>query len=98
MMKGISSREVLRRRRTNDGGCTRIFPTRTTYSHAHHGENTVLNSSASYHMIALLNYGSGNLRSVEKALRKVGADVRLVTNPEGMKDASAAVLPGVGAF
>ena len=49
-------------------------------------------------MIALLDYGSGNLRSVEKALRKVGADVRLVTRPEGMKDAEAIVLPGVGAF
>src|SRR5437899_1734235 len=49
-------------------------------------------------MIALLDYGSGNLRSVEKALRKVGAEVRLVTRPEGMKNARAAVLPGVGAF
>lgn len=49
-------------------------------------------------MIALLDYGSGNLRSVEKALRKVGAEVRVVTRPEGMKSARAAVLPGVGAF
>jgi len=49
-------------------------------------------------MIALLDYGSGNLRSVEKALRKVGADVRLVTRPEDMEEAAAAVLPGVGAF
>ena len=49
-------------------------------------------------MIALLDYGSGNLRSVEKALRKVGADVNVITRPEGMKHARAAVLPGVGAF
>ncbi len=49
-------------------------------------------------MIALLDYGSGNLRSVEKALRHVGADVRLVTRPEEMRDAHAVVLPGVGAF
>lgn len=49
-------------------------------------------------MIALLDYGSGNLRSVEKALRHVGADVRLTTDPEGLGDARAAVLPGVGAF
>lgn len=49
-------------------------------------------------MIALLDYGSGNLRSVEKALRHVGADVRLVTRPEEMSAASAVVLPGVGAF
>ncbi|MDP7290960.1 MAG: imidazole glycerol phosphate synthase subunit HisH [Verrucomicrobiota bacterium] len=49
-------------------------------------------------MIALLDYGAGNLRSVEKALRFVGGDVRLVVSPDGMKDASAVVLPGVGAF
>ena len=49
-------------------------------------------------MIALLDYGSGNLRSVEKALREVGADVRVTTSPQGMKDARAVVLPGVGAF
>ena len=49
-------------------------------------------------MIALLDYGSGNLRSVEKALLKVGADVSVVNRPDGMKDARAVVLPGVGAF
>jgi glutamine amidotransferase len=49
-------------------------------------------------VLALLDYGSGNLRSVEKALRKVGADVSLITRPEGLKEARAAVLPGVGAF
>lgn len=49
-------------------------------------------------MIALLDYGSGNLRSVHKALLKVGADVQIVQHPEGMRDAHAVVLPGVGAF
>lgn len=49
-------------------------------------------------MIALLDYGSGNLRSVHKALLKVGADVRVVQSPDGMKDARGLVLPGVGAF
>ncbi|MDQ6632892.1 MAG: imidazole glycerol phosphate synthase subunit HisH [Verrucomicrobiota bacterium] len=49
-------------------------------------------------MIALIDYDSGNLRSVEKALRKVGADVRIVRRPEEMKEARAVVLPGVGAF
>ncbi len=49
-------------------------------------------------MIALIDYGSGNLRSVQKALLKVGADVRLVRRPEEMVDARAMVLPGVGAF
>ena len=49
-------------------------------------------------MIALLDYGSGNLRSVEKALRKVGADVLVTTRPEPLREARAVVLPGVGAF
>lgn len=49
-------------------------------------------------MIALIDYGSGNLRSVEKALRKAGADVRVVTRPAELRNARAAVLPGVGAF
>ena len=49
-------------------------------------------------MIALLDYGSGNLRSVEKALKKVGADVRVTQTPEGMRGAQGVVLPGVGAF
>ncbi len=49
-------------------------------------------------MIALLDYGSGNLRSVQKALLKVGADVRIARKPEEMAGAQAAVLPGVGAF
>ena len=49
-------------------------------------------------VIALLDYGSGNLRSVEKALRKVGADLLVTTRPESLRDARAVVLPGVGAF
>lgn len=49
-------------------------------------------------MIALIDYGSGNIRSVSKALQREGADVRLVGSPEGLADAKAVVLPGVGAF
>jgi imidazole glycerol-phosphate synthase subunit HisH len=49
-------------------------------------------------VIALIDYGSGNLRSVHKALLKVGAEVHLARRPEEMADASAVVLPGVGAF
>ena len=49
-------------------------------------------------MIALLDYGSGNLRSVEKALRKVGAEVNVIRRPDGLAQARGAVLPGVGAF
>ena len=49
-------------------------------------------------MIALLDYGSGNLRSAQKALIQVGADVRVVRRPDQLADARAVVLPGVGAF
>jgi glutamine amidotransferase len=49
-------------------------------------------------VIALLDYGSGNLRSVHKALLKAGGDVRLVKTPGEIGDADAMVLPGVGAF
>jgi glutamine amidotransferase len=49
-------------------------------------------------MIALIDYDSGNLRSAQRALLKVGADVRVVRAPEEIKDAAAVVLPGVGAF
>jgi glutamine amidotransferase len=49
-------------------------------------------------VIALLDYDSGNLRSVQKALLKVGADVRVARSPREMAGAGAVVLPGVGAF
>jgi len=49
-------------------------------------------------VIALIDYGSGNLRSVHKALLKVGADVSIVRRPEELAEARAVVLPGVGAF
>ena len=49
-------------------------------------------------MIAVLDYGIGNLRSAEKALEKVGADARLVTSADEAADATGVVLPGVGAF
>jgi glutamine amidotransferase len=49
-------------------------------------------------VIALIDYDSGNLRSAQKALLKVGADVRVVRRPEEIDGARAVVLPGVGAF
>lgn len=49
-------------------------------------------------VIAIVDYGSGNIRSVHRAFLKVGADVRLVREPHEIKDAHALVLPGVGAF
>jgi glutamine amidotransferase len=49
-------------------------------------------------LIAVLDYGIGNLRSAQKALQHVGADARLTADPALVADASAVVLPGVGAF
>ncbi len=49
-------------------------------------------------MIALLDYGAGNVRSVQKALTAAGGEVRLVASPEVVARADAVVLPGVGAF
>jgi len=49
-------------------------------------------------LIAVLDYGIGNLRSAQKALEHVGADARLTADPGLVRDAAAVVLPGVGAF
>ena len=49
-------------------------------------------------VIAIIDYGMGNLRSVEKGFLKVGVDARVVTEPGAVDDARAVVLPGVGAF
>ena len=49
-------------------------------------------------MIALIDYGSGNIRSVTKALQHEGADVELVSDAARLPFADAVVLPGVGDF
>jgi len=49
-------------------------------------------------VIAVADYGIGNLRSAEKALQRVGADARLVSDPDTVAGADGVVLPGVGAF
>ena len=49
-------------------------------------------------MIAVVDYGIGNLRSAEKALQHLGADARLTTNELEIEHADAVVLPGVGNF
>jgi glutamine amidotransferase len=49
-------------------------------------------------LIAVLDYGIGNLRSAEKALQHVGGDARLTSDPGVIAEAAAVVLPGVGAF
>jgi imidazole glycerol-phosphate synthase subunit HisH len=49
-------------------------------------------------LIAVLDYGIGNLRSAQKALERVGADARLTDDPALVRRAAGVVLPGVGAF
>ncbi len=49
-------------------------------------------------MIAIVDYGMGNLRSVEKAFAKVGHQATITNEPEQLDAASKIVLPGVGAF
>jgi glutamine amidotransferase len=49
-------------------------------------------------LVAVLDYGIGNLRSAEKSLQRQGADARLTADPGLVRDAAAVVLPGVGAF
>jgi imidazole glycerol-phosphate synthase subunit HisH len=49
-------------------------------------------------LIAVLDYGIGNLHSAQKALERGGADARLTADPGLVADAAGVVLPGVGAF
>jgi len=49
-------------------------------------------------MIAIIDYGMGNLRSVEKALQKAGADTCVTQDPREVEKADKIVLPGVGAM
>ncbi len=49
-------------------------------------------------MIALIDYGISNLRSVQKAFEHLGAEVTLIDTPDGVAHAHRLILPGVGAF
>ena len=49
-------------------------------------------------MIAIIDYGVGNLFSVEKAFAALGTEVKITNNPAEIKAAEKLVLPGVGAF
>jgi imidazole glycerol-phosphate synthase subunit HisH len=49
-------------------------------------------------MIAIIDYGMGNLRSVSKAFERLGYEVTVTREPRVIADATHAVLPGVGAF
>lgn len=49
-------------------------------------------------MITIVDYGMGNLRSVQKAFERVGHEAKISARPEDVDAASKLVLPGVGAF
>ena len=49
-------------------------------------------------MIAIIDYGMGNLRSVQKALEAVGHGATVTSDPDQVRRASKVILPGVGAF
>ena len=48
--------------------------------------------------VVVLDYGSGNLRSAQRALQRVGADVEVTADAHAAAAADALVVPGVGAF
>ena len=48
-------------------------------------------------MVAIIDYGAGNLRSVANAVKKLGYQPRITNEPSEISDAAAAILPGVGA-
>ena len=49
-------------------------------------------------MIALIDYGAGNLKSVANACAAIGADIEITTDPAVIRRATSIILPGVGAF
>ena len=49
-------------------------------------------------MIAIIDYGLSNLRSVQRAFAQCGVDAQIVSAPDALRDARGAMLPGVGAF
>lgn len=49
-------------------------------------------------MITIIDYGAGNIRSIEKALQFIGEDVQLTGDPDVILEAEKLVLPGVGSF
>ncbi|MFF5988587.1 imidazole glycerol phosphate synthase subunit HisH [Prauserella flavalba] len=48
--------------------------------------------------VVILDYGSGNLRSAERAVQRAGADVEVTADPHAAREADGLVVPGVGAF
>jgi glutamine amidotransferase len=61
-------------------------------------DRPLLGSVAGVKKVTILDYGSGNLRSAERALARVGADVTVAADPKAALAADGLVVPGVGAF
>ena len=49
-------------------------------------------------MVQIVDYGMGNLRSVQKAFERAGSEAQITSDPRRIRDADRLVLPGVGAF
>ena len=49
-------------------------------------------------MVTIIDYGSGNLRSVQKAFERIGVEAAITDDPHRVAEAERVVLPGVGAF
>ncbi len=49
-------------------------------------------------MIAVIDYGMGNIHSVQKAVELFNSDVRVINDPKDLEKADKIILPGVGAF
>jgi imidazoleglycerol-phosphate dehydratase len=81
------------------GICTRtaggVRPRRTARGHAAEYEGAVYESVV---VIALIDYGAGNLTSVRKALTALGADFTIPTSDRGVQPGGGLIVPGVGHF
>jgi glutamine amidotransferase len=62
------------------------------------GPQPLVGTVAAVKKVVVLDYGSGNIRSAERALSRVGADVTVTADPQAALDADGLVVPGVGAF
>src|SRR5438445_12444103 len=56
------------------------------------------NKEDRFAMIAIVDYGMGNLLSVFHALEMIGSEPKICTSPEELREAERIILPGVGAF
>jgi len=49
-------------------------------------------------MLAIIDYGMGNIKSIANMIRKIGAEAKTISSPEELRRADKVILPGVGAF